>query len=255
MAAPVLKVGPRRLGTELWGTDRTICQLRPLRGAWFAAAPDVQFEKFVTRYRGRYGKTPYRLASLGYDSVLLAVRSRTPIGRSAGPFPLAALIDSEGFAGVDGSFRFGPDGIAERLLEVREVGQAGATSVSPARTVVLSGDFGKYRVEQQPACRSRPHSRAVAFQQAVTDQPIDGRHHRRSARHRAALPVRPDRCLRPAADPSPTLRGRLFARSAISSSAMPWPLRVTAERKFSGFLWRTVRMPSRRPWAPGPTPA
>ena len=131
MAAPVLKTGSRRLGTELWGTDRTIEQLRPLRGAWFAAAPDAQFEKMVTRYRARYGKTPYRLASLGYDSVLLAVRSARywPIGR---PFPAATLIDREGFAGVDGSFRFGRDGIAERLLEVREVNQKGATPVSPA---------------------------------------------------------------------------------------------------------------------------
>ena len=132
-AAPALKVGSRRLGTELWGTDRTIAQLRPLRGAWFAAAPDAQFEKFVTRYRARYGKTPYRLASLGYDSVLLAVRSARnwPIGR---PFPAPTLIDREGFAGVDGSFRFGRDGIAERLLEVREVGQAGAIPISPAGT-------------------------------------------------------------------------------------------------------------------------
>ncbi|MDP9422299.1 MAG: penicillin-binding protein activator [Pseudomonadota bacterium] len=131
LAAPVLKVGPRRLGTELWGTDRTIGQLRPLRGAWFAAAPDAQFEKMVVRYRARYGKTPYRLASLGYDSVLLTVRSARywPIGR---PFPAATLIDREGFAGVDGSFRFGRDGIAERLLEVREVTQAGGSPISPA---------------------------------------------------------------------------------------------------------------------------
>jgi hypothetical protein len=130
-AAPILKAGSRRLGTELWGTDRTIAELRPLRGAWFAAAPDTQFEKMVTRYRARYGKTPYRLASLGYDSVLLAVRSARnwPIGR---PFPGPTLVDPEGFAGVDGSFRFGRDGIAERLLEVREVTQAGTTSVSPA---------------------------------------------------------------------------------------------------------------------------
>jgi branched-chain amino acid transport system substrate-binding protein len=130
-AAPVLKTGSRRLGTELWGTDRTIEQLRPLRGAWFAAAPDAQFERLVTRYRGHYGKTPYRLASLGYDSVLLAVRSarQWPIGR---PFPAPTLIDREGFAGVDGSFRFGRDGIAERLLEVREINQAGTTSISPA---------------------------------------------------------------------------------------------------------------------------
>ena len=133
MAASALKPGSRRLGTELWGTDRTIGQVRSLHGAWFAASPDTQFDKLVTRYRARYGKTPYRLASLGYDSVLLAVRSARnwPIGR---PFPAPTLIDREGFSGVDGSFRFGRDGIAERLLEVREVTPAGTRPVSPAGT-------------------------------------------------------------------------------------------------------------------------
>ena len=33
---------------------------------------------------------------------------------------------------ADGSFRFDRNGIAERLLEVREVGATGTTSVSPA---------------------------------------------------------------------------------------------------------------------------
>lgn len=131
VAAPVLRPGSRRLGTELWATDRTISRASSLRGAWFAAAPDGQFDKLVTRYRARYGKTPYRLASLGYDSVLLAVRTARnwPIGR---PFPARTLIDKDGFAGVDGSFRFGRDGIAERLLEVREVTQAGTKPISPA---------------------------------------------------------------------------------------------------------------------------
>ena len=133
LAGPVIKAGPRRLGTELWGTDRMINRSTALRGAWFAAATDAQFEKLVVRYRARYGKTPYRLASLGYDSALLAVRSARnwPIG---GQFPTRSLVDSDGFAGVDGNFRFGRDGIAERLLEVREVTQAGATSISPAAT-------------------------------------------------------------------------------------------------------------------------
>ena len=130
-AAPVLKAGPRRLGTELWGTDRTINRSTPLRGAWFAAATDYQFDRLVARYRARYGKTPYRLASLGYDSVLLAVRNAKswPIGRA---FPARSLVDPDGFAGVDGNFRFGRDGIAERLLEVRTVTPTGTTVVSPA---------------------------------------------------------------------------------------------------------------------------
>lgn len=133
LAAPALKAGPRRLGTELWGTDRAIGSSVSLHGAWFAAAPDAQFDKLVTRYRARYGKTPYRLASLGYDAVLLAVRSARdwPIGRS---FPARSLIDKDGFAGVDGNFRFSQDGIAERLLEVRQVTATGSTVVSPAAT-------------------------------------------------------------------------------------------------------------------------
>ena len=133
VASTALKVGPRRLGTELWGTDRTIGKNAALRGAWFAAPPDAQFDRLVGRYRAKDGKTPYRLASLGYDAVLLAVRSARnwPIGR---PFPAKSLVDKDGFGGVDGNFRFGKDGIAERLLEVREVTPAGSTVVSPAAT-------------------------------------------------------------------------------------------------------------------------
>jgi branched-chain amino acid transport system substrate-binding protein len=131
MAAPLLKVGPRKLGTELWATDKALGKTAALRGSWYAAAPDVQFNRLVTRYRARYGKTPYRLASLGYDSVLLAVRSARnwPLGRA---FPAKSLIDKDGFGGVDGAFRFSRDGVAERLLEVRQVTAAGTTTVAPA---------------------------------------------------------------------------------------------------------------------------
>jgi ABC-type branched-subunit amino acid transport system substrate-binding protein len=131
VAAPAIKVGPRLLGTELWATDKALGATRGLRGSWYAAAPDTQFNRLVVRYRARYGKTPYRLASLGYDSVLLAVRSAKiwPLGR---PFPARSLVDKDGFGGVDGAFRFSGDGVAERLLEVRQVAPAGSTVVSPA---------------------------------------------------------------------------------------------------------------------------
>ena len=67
------------------------------------------------------------------DAVLLAVRSAKswPIGR---PFPAKSLVDKDGFGGVDGSFRFTRDGVAERLLEVRQVTAGGASTVSPAAT-------------------------------------------------------------------------------------------------------------------------
>lgn len=131
VAAPSLKVGPRLLGTELWATSKTLGATPALRGAWYAAVPDERFNQLATRYRARYGKTPYRLASLGYDAVLLAVRS----GRnwSAGDrFPARTLADKDGFAGVDGIFRFDRRGVAQRALEVRQVTASGTTTISPA---------------------------------------------------------------------------------------------------------------------------
>jgi len=128
-----LKAGPRLLGTELWANDRAIGANARLRGGWYAAAPDARFDQLVTRYRARYGRIPYRLGSLGYDGMLLTVRAARgwPAGR---PFPQRLLTEREGFVGVDGIFRFGRDGIAERALEVREITAAGTKVVSPAAT-------------------------------------------------------------------------------------------------------------------------
>lgn len=133
LAAPMLPGAANLMGTELWASDRALGKTPALRGAWYAAAPDARFAQLSTRYRARYGKSPYRLASLGYDAVLLAVRSSRswPMGR---PFPARTLVDKEGFAGVDGSFRFGSDGIAERLLEVRQVTPMGTSVVARAGT-------------------------------------------------------------------------------------------------------------------------
>ena len=131
-AVPILRQAspqPRILGTELWATETNTPA--GLRGAWFAAPSDANYGPFRTRYRARYGANPYRLATLGYDAVLLTVRvaANWPIGRR---FPARAITDSTGFSGVDGAFRFRRDGIAERALEVREINAAGTTVVSPA---------------------------------------------------------------------------------------------------------------------------
>ncbi len=133
-AAPVVRQAspqPRILATELWATEANIGANVGLRGAWFAAPSDGLFNQFRTRYRARYNNNPFRLASLGYDAVLLAVRvaANWPVGR---PFPERALLDATGFSGVDGAFRFGRDGLADRALEVREVTATGTSVVSPA---------------------------------------------------------------------------------------------------------------------------
>lgn len=128
-AAPQVRV----LGTELWATDANVGAQVALRGAWFAAPPSANFEQLRTRYRARYNANPYRLGSLGYDSVLLAVRVAEDwrLGRR---FPARQLRNEDGFLGVDGAFRFRRDGIAERALAVLEVTAAGTNVVSPAPT-------------------------------------------------------------------------------------------------------------------------
>jgi ABC-type branched-subunit amino acid transport system substrate-binding protein len=131
---PVLRAAspqPRLLATERWASEGNLGANVALRGAWYAAPSDTVYNQFRTRYRARYNAAPFRLASIGYDAVLLTVRvaANWQVGRT---FPARALRDSEGFSGVDGAFRFGRDGVADRALEVREVTAAGTTVVSPA---------------------------------------------------------------------------------------------------------------------------
>lgn len=121
----------RLMGTELWNTEPGIARVSAMNGAWFASVPDGVFKQFATRYQTRFGGQPYRLASLGYDSVLLVNRIAAK-WEPGTPFPQAALRDSAGFVGVDGAFRFTGAGIAARALEVQQVGGGGFSTVSPA---------------------------------------------------------------------------------------------------------------------------
>ena len=102
-----------------------------LSGAWFASVSNTLYRQYAAKYRARYNAGPYRLSSLGYDAVLLTVRIARdwPVGRA---FPESKLRDGDGFAGIDGAFRFGRDGVAERALEVQEIQAGGLVTVSPA---------------------------------------------------------------------------------------------------------------------------
>ena len=119
------------LGTELWNTEGALAQNATMQGAWFASVSDSYYNQLASKYRARFGKGPYRLASLGYDSVLL-VNKIAGAWRPGTPFPVAQLTDPDGFTGIDGAFRFGGDGIAVRMLEVQQIGSGGFAVISPA---------------------------------------------------------------------------------------------------------------------------
>ncbi|WP_338114884.1 penicillin-binding protein activator [Novosphingobium olei] len=123
--------GTRLIGTELWSGDAAVAKSPAMKGAWFAAVSDRRFGQFEQSYRNRFGATPARLATLGYDSVLLTLN----VARNWRPgtaFPTARLADRDGYIGLDGVFRFNANGVAERAMEVREVSGGTFVTVSPA---------------------------------------------------------------------------------------------------------------------------
>jgi ABC-type branched-subunit amino acid transport system substrate-binding protein len=134
-AAPLIRAkggaSVRLLGTELWNAEGGLATSPALRGAVFASVSDGVYNQLAGKYRARFGKAPYRLSSLGYDAVLLVTR----IGNDwkfGNVFPAARLTDPGGFTGIDGAFRFGRDGVAERALEIQQAGPGGFAVVDGA---------------------------------------------------------------------------------------------------------------------------
>ena len=125
------EAGARVLGTERWNLEQTIAAKPALNGAWFASVSDTLYRQYTVKYRARFGTAPYRLSSMGYDAVLLAIRIARD-WKIGSPFPEDRLRDKGGFSGIDGAFRFGRDGVAERALEVQEVRGGTTITVSPA---------------------------------------------------------------------------------------------------------------------------
>jgi len=123
------------LGTGLWNDDAALAREASLLGSWYAApAPNADAE-FVNKFRAAFGAAPAPLASLAYDAVsLVALLSQ---GAPYHRFTTAALMDPNGFAGVNGIFRFKADGTSERGLAVLEVTPTGPSVVSPAPTTFL----------------------------------------------------------------------------------------------------------------------
>ncbi len=121
----------RLLGTSQWEEEAGALEQEPaLIGGWFAAPPPEPRADFEARFEALYGRPPPRLATLAYDAVALAgALVRLP----GGPNLSAEILTSRnGFRGVDGLFRFAPDGSNERGLAVLEVTRDGIVTVSAA---------------------------------------------------------------------------------------------------------------------------
>ncbi len=101
-----------------------------LAGAWFASMPEDRAAEFRRAFGDVYGAPPHALGTVVYDMVALAA-----VLASSGSGPTRAALTAEsGFSGVGGIFRFLPNGLSKRVLEVREV--------RPGGTKLLEGSPG-----------------------------------------------------------------------------------------------------------------
>jgi branched-chain amino acid transport system substrate-binding protein len=117
------------LGSGLW-EDPQIFTNAALEGAWYAGPDATGFRNFSSRFRARYGQDPARTASLAYDAVALISALTKTQGDQR--FSEQVLINSSGFTGIDGLFRFRADGTNQRGLAVMKVAPAGGQVISPA---------------------------------------------------------------------------------------------------------------------------
>ena len=122
MLAPVLlyqDIDPLKikfLGTGLWNNPATVRE-PALANGWFAGPDPRARSRFQSVFEQTYERTPSRLAGLGYDAVSLAHL----IARMPGGYTIENIENPEGFIGVDGLFRFRPNGTIERGMAVYTV--------------------------------------------------------------------------------------------------------------------------------------
>jgi branched-chain amino acid transport system substrate-binding protein len=117
------------LGTGLWDDPRLFAT-PALDGGWYAAPDSAGYRNFAARYRDRYKQDPARTATLSYDAVALIAA----LVKTQGPqrFSPDVLTNPSGFSGIDGLFRFRPDGTNDRGLAVLRVTVSGPQTLSPA---------------------------------------------------------------------------------------------------------------------------
>jgi ABC-type branched-subunit amino acid transport system substrate-binding protein len=119
------------IGTPAW-EDQSLAAEPALVGAWFAAPDPAGRAAFERKFREAYSHSAPRIATLAYDATgLAAVLARV---NGAADFSAATLSSPSGFAGIDGIFRFSPDGVVERGLAVLQLDRRAIQVISPAPT-------------------------------------------------------------------------------------------------------------------------
>ena len=107
------------LGLTRWDIPPASLQLRGLQEGWFALPDPGLTSRFEARYQAAHGSAPHPIAALAYDGIA-AIGALLGTGRPDA-LSAASLTQGSGFAGVNGIFRFLPDGTNQRGLAIAAI--------------------------------------------------------------------------------------------------------------------------------------
>lgn len=118
------------IGLQRWDIPANALTLPGLQGGWFAIPDPALSSQFNARYEARYGTQPHPIAGLAYDGIA-AIGALVKQGK-ADALTAAALTTGTGFVGVNGVFRFRPDGTNQRALAIAQIQDNQVVVIDPA---------------------------------------------------------------------------------------------------------------------------
>ncbi|QGX97316.1 penicillin-binding protein activator [Roseovarius faecimaris] len=119
---PEAGLGPatmQYIGLARWDVPPQTRDLPGLQNGWFAMPDPARAAQFANRFAAANGEQPHDIAGLAYDGIaaigaLVKTGKRDALSKSS-------LTQSAGFQGVNGVFRFRPDGTTERGLAIATI--------------------------------------------------------------------------------------------------------------------------------------
>ncbi|MFZ9469661.1 MAG: penicillin-binding protein activator [Rickettsiales bacterium] len=112
------------IGSSQWDDPSTLKDIN-LLGGWFPAPEPEKFQVFIKNYYDSFGKYPPRIASLAYDfttAIAIIAQDKKNIRIDFKDFTDFSDKYNNNFTGIDGIFRFLPNGAVQRNLAVLQVG-------------------------------------------------------------------------------------------------------------------------------------
>jgi ABC-type branched-subunit amino acid transport system substrate-binding protein len=130
---PEAGMGPEAIqymGLARWDQPSQTLELPGVQGGWFALPDPQRTARFQARFQQANGSSPHAISGLAYDGIA-AIGALAKTGKR-NALSRASLTQGAGFQGVEGAFRFRPNGTSDRALAVATVRGGKLVIIDPA---------------------------------------------------------------------------------------------------------------------------